>query len=81
MQYVFGLLGIGFGILMTLKSEWFLNIVGRIASIEKYLGTFGGSRLFYQMLGVFIVALSTLYMVGALGGILEAIIGGIFGRN
>jgi len=80
MRFVLGILGIAFGILMTLKSNWFLNIIGRIASVEKYLGTFGGSRLFYQILGVLIVALSTLYMVGVLGGILEAIIGGIFGR-
>ena len=65
---------------MTLKSEWFLNIIGKISSIERYLGTFGGSRLFYQMLGVLIVALSTLYMVGALSGIVEAIIMGLFGR-
>jgi len=81
MRYVFGLLGIAFGILMTIKSEWSLNIIGKIASVEKYLGSFGGSRLFYQMLGVLIVAISTLYMIGALGGILEAIIGGIFGRG
>jgi hypothetical protein len=80
MRFFVGILGIAFGIFMTLKSEWFLNIVGRIGAIEKYLGTFGGSRLFYQMLGVFIVALSTLYMIGSLGGILEAIIGGIFGK-
>ena len=80
MRFVVGILGIAFGILMTLRSSWFLNTVGRIATIEKYLGTFGGSRLFYQILGVLIVAISTLYMVGALSGILEAIIGGLFGR-
>lgn len=80
MRFFLGILGIGFGILITLKSEWFLHNVGRIASIEKYLGTFGGSRLFYQILGVLIVAISTLYMIGALGGILEAIVGGLFGK-
>lgn len=80
MRFLLGILGIGFGILVTLKSEWFLHNVGRLASIEKYLGTFGGSRLFYQLLGVLIVAISTLYMVGALGGILDALLGGLFGR-
>lgn len=80
MRFLLGILGIGFGILVTLKSEWFLHNVGRIASVEKYLGTFGGSRLFYQILGVLIVAISTLYMVGALGSILEAIVGGLFGK-
>jgi hypothetical protein len=79
MKYVIGILGIAFGILVTLKSEWFLYNVGRISAIEKYLGTFGGSRLFYQLLGVLIVAISTLYMVGVWGSILEAIIKGIFG--
>ncbi len=80
MKFIVGILGIAFGILMSLKSEWFLYNVGRISAIEKYLGTFGGSRLFYQLLGVLIIAISTLYMLGVWGSIVEAIIGGIFGK-
>lgn len=80
MNFIVGILGIAFGILITLKSEWFLYNVGKIASVERYLGTFGGSRLFYQLLGVLIIAISTLYMIGVWGSIIEAIIGGIFGK-
>ncbi len=66
MKIIIGLLGIGLGLLFAIKNEWFLHNVGRIASIEKYMGSFGGSRLFYQLLGVLIIAFSTLYMTGML---------------
>ncbi len=80
MRIIVGLLGVGVGILMSLKSEWFLYNVGRLPSIEKYLGTFGGSRLFYQLLGVIIVIISTLYMTGVLGTVITSILGGLFGK-
>jgi hypothetical protein len=80
MRIILGLLGIGAGILMSLKSEWFLYNVGQLPSIEKYLGSFGGSRLFYQLLGVVIVIISTLYMTGVLGSVIILILGGIFGK-
>ncbi|NQV12899.1 MAG: hypothetical protein HQ530_01195 [Parcubacteria group bacterium] len=65
-QIFIGLLGIGLGLLFAIKSEWLLHNVGRIASIERYLGTFGGSRLFYQLLGVLMIIFATLYMTGFL---------------
>lgn len=80
MRIFLGLLGIGAGILMSLKSEWFLYNVGRIPSIEKYLGSFGGSRLFYQIMGVIVVIISTLYMTGVLGSVITALLGGLFGK-
>ncbi len=65
-KIIIGLLGIGLGLLLAIKNEWFLQNVGRLASIERYMGSFGGSRLFYQLLGVLIIAFSTLYMTGML---------------
>lgn len=79
MRIILGLLGIAIGILMSLKSEWFLYNVGRLPSVEKYLGSFGGSRLFYQLMGVVVVIISTLYMTGALGRVITAILRGLFG--
>jgi len=79
MSIFLGLLGIGIGLLVSIKHEWFLHNVGRIASVEKYLGTFGGSRLFYQLLGVLLIILSTLYMTGLLQRMLTGLAGKVFG--
>jgi hypothetical protein len=79
MKIFLGLLGIGIGIIVTLKYEWLLYNVGRLPSIEKYLGSFGGSRLFYQLLGVLIIFFSTLYMTGLLNRLIEAIFFRVFG--
>jgi len=66
MKIFLGLLGIGIGLLVAIKHEWFLHNIGRIAVVEKYMRLFGGSRLFYQLLGVLLIILSTLYMTGLL---------------
>jgi len=79
MKIFLGLLGIGIGIVITLKYEWLLYNVGRLPSIEKYLGSFGGSRLFYQLLGVLIILFSALYMTGMLSRLIEGIFLRLFG--
>jgi len=56
-----------------------LNNFGRIPSVEKYLGSFGGSRMFYQLLGVLVIFFSTLYMTGLLEKLIEAIFSRVFG--
>lgn len=76
MKIIIGLLGISLGLLFAIKNEWFLHNVGRIASVEKYMGSFGGSRLFYQLLGVLIIIFSTLYMTG----LLQRMVVGFFQR-
>lgn len=79
MSIFLGLLGIGIGLLISIKHEWFLNNVGRIAAVEKYMRLFGGSRLFYQLLGVLLIILSTLYMTGLLQKLLTGLAGKVFG--
>lgn len=74
-----GLLGIGLGILITIKSEWLINNVGSPGFAQKYLGTFGGGRLFWKLLGILIVALATLYMTGFLQNFLPNLLRGLFG--
>lgn len=48
-----GLLIIIGGIVMVIKTEWFLVNFGRIDWAERHLGFEGGTRLFYKLLGVF----------------------------
>lgn len=79
MKIFLGLLGIAIGIVLSLKYEWLLHNFGRIPSVEKYLGSFGGSRLFYQLLGVLVIFFSTLYMTGLLNRLIEAIFSRLFG--
>jgi hypothetical protein len=40
------------GPILVIKASWFLENFGRIEWAEKHLGTEGGTRLFYQLLGL-----------------------------
>ena len=77
MRYIVGIIIIGIGFLITWKSEWLVNNLGRIPWAEQHLGTEGGTRMFYKLLGILIIILSFLFM----GGILESILRGIFGSS
>jgi len=74
MKYVMFLILIAVGALMVVRTEWFFNFFGRISWAERTFGFYGGSRLFYKMLGVVIIILSAMMVTGWL----EAIIVGIF---
>ncbi|MFA6296910.1 MAG: hypothetical protein WC663_06145 [Patescibacteria group bacterium] len=78
-QIFLGLIGIAIGVFVTLKSEWLINNVGSPSFAQKYFGTFGGGRLFWQLLGVLIAAVSTLYMTGFLQHTLPNMLKGLFG--
>lgn len=78
-RILLSLIGIGVGCLIAIYREWLLNNLGRPAWAEKYMGSFGGARLFYVLLGIIIVALSTLYMTGGLGPIVAGLLGRFFG--
>lgn len=78
-QIFLGLFGIGLGVLITLKSEWLINNVGSPSFAQKYLGTFGGGRLFWKLLGILIVAFATLYMTGFIQNALPNMLKGFFG--
>ena len=66
MRSIFSFLAILIGALLTIKSDWFLNNFGRIEWAERYLGTEGGSRLFYKLLGLIIVLIAFLIITGLL---------------
>ncbi len=73
MKYLVGTIVIIIGFLLVWKADWLMNNFGRIDWAERHLGTEGGTRIFYKLLGVLIIILSFLYMSGALGSILGAI--------
>lgn len=73
MRIFFSLLAIAIGVTIVLKSEWFFEFFGRIEFADRYLGTEGGSRLMYKLIGILIIFLALLYVTGGVEPILTAI--------
>ena len=49
---------------MVWKTEAWFGFFGRIAFAEKYLGTEGGSRLFYKLIGMLAIIIGMLLVTG-----------------
>lgn len=62
------------GAFITIKSEKMLEFFGRIEFFENKLGTSGGSRLGYKLVGLLIFFLGILTMTGLIGGFLEFVL-------
>ncbi len=52
MQLFLGIFLAVVGPLMTVQAEWFYQNFGAIPWAEEHLGTSGGTRLFYKLLGL-----------------------------
>lgn len=55
------------GVFLVVKTEWFLSNFGRIAWFEDKLGTEGGSRLGYKLVGIAFLILGIIVMTGSGG--------------
>jgi len=53
------------GAMMVIKTEWLINNFGRIAWFEEKLGSEGGSRLGYKLLGIAALALGIIVLTGS----------------
>ena len=62
MKIILGLIVIAVGTLITIKSEWFFQTFGSISFFEKYMHMYGGGRLGYKLVGVFVIFVGTLIM-------------------
>ena len=65
MSIVIGILMTVGGAMLVIKSEWFLNNFGRIAWFEAKLGTEGGSRLGYKLVGILFLFIGIITMTGS----------------
>ena len=54
MRIVLGLIMLMLGIVFVIKTEGLYEFFGSVDFAEKYLGSSGGSRLFYKLLGILI---------------------------
>jgi len=71
MNILTGFIIIFVGSLMVFKADWLLNNFGRMACFEKYLGTEGGSRLGYKLIGVIAIFIGVLIMTNMINGFLQ----------
>jgi len=71
MNIIIGLLLMALGIVLVLKTEWFLSNFGRIAWFESKLGSEGGSRLGYKLVGIVFIFFGLLVLTGLIGGFLS----------
>jgi len=77
-RIVGGLAAVGVGVLFVIKSEWFLNNFGTIEWAEQHLGTSGGTRMFYKLIGLGIIFIGLLAATGMIGGFLTGTVGRLF---
>lgn len=65
MQIILGVFITALGVAMVVKTEWFLETFGRVAWFDQNLGTEGGSRLGYKLLGILILFFGIILMTGS----------------
>lgn len=71
MQFLLGLIIVVVGFYMVAKTNSVLSFFGRIAFFDKYLGTEGGSRLGYKLIGCFVIFIGTLIMTDMIDVFME----------
>jgi len=64
-KIMIGLLMVAGGGFLVIKTEWFLNNFGRIGWFEEKLGSEGGSRLGYKLVGIILLFLGIIVMTGS----------------
>ncbi len=81
MNILVGIIIFGIGTLIVIKSEAMLEAFGRIEFFERNLGTEGGSRLGYKLVGLFAIFIGVLIMTNLIGGFLEWVLSPILRYN
>jgi hypothetical protein len=80
MRYFLGLIMVGIGVLLIIKTEWFVQNFGSNAWAEEHLGTSGGTRLMYKLIGIVFIFFGFLAITNLLSGFLLGTVGAIFIR-
>lgn len=78
MKYVIGILAIAFGTILIIKTEWFVQNFGTSDWAEQHMGTSGGTRLFYKLIGLAIIFIAMMGVTGLLGGFIMGTVGKLF---
>jgi len=81
MRYIIGILAIALGLVLIVKTEWFITNFGRNAWAEDKFGFSGGTRLMYKGLGLILIFIGMLAVTNMMGGFLNATIVKLFVRQ
>ena len=73
-RIILGLIIAAIGAVVTIKAEWMYRNFGPIPSADKYLGTEGGTRLAYKLIGILISIIGFLVMTNLVNNVLSAIV-------
>ncbi len=71
MRFLSGLLLIPIGVFLIVKTELMVSWFGKIAWAEEKLGSEGGTRIFYKLVGMAMIVMAFLIMSGKIVGILD----------
>ena len=64
-QIILGMILTAAGALFVIKTEWFMDNFGRIAWFEEKLGSDGGSRLGYKLVGIILLIIGVIVTTGS----------------
>ena len=67
LNIIFGSIIMVLGFLMVWKSEWLLNNFGRMGWFDEHLGTEGGSRLGYKLIGLALIFIGFMVFANLFG--------------
>lgn len=77
-RIIFGLIMVVIGAVFVIYANKFYDAIGPIPWAEEHLGTEGGSRLMYKLIGIGISIVGFLIMTNLLANILLGIIKALF---
>lgn len=80
MRYIIGIIMVVAGVLLILKTEWFIQNFGTNAWAEEKFGYSGGTRLMYKLVGITFVFFGFLAITSLLNNFLLGTVGRIFIR-
>lgn len=76
-SFVYGLIALLIGVGLVMYTEAVLGFAGRIYWAEKWLGTFGGTRLAIKLIGIITIILGFLLATGLLGPFMLRLLGNL----
>ncbi|MEK7131550.1 MAG: hypothetical protein AAB797_02335 [Patescibacteria group bacterium] len=80
MRYIIGIIMVLVGVFLILKTEWFIQNFGTNAWAEEHLGSNGGTRLMYKLIGIVFIFFGFLAITNMIEGFLVGTVGKIFVR-
>ncbi|MFA5128075.1 MAG: hypothetical protein WC457_03690 [Patescibacteria group bacterium] len=77
---IIGILMMAAGTLLVFKAEWFYLNFGSISWAEEHMGTSGGSRLMYKLIGIAFIFFGMLVATDMIQSFVMGTIGKLFIR-